>query len=186
MIPLASLWMPILLAAFLVFFASALIHMALRWHNAEYRRLPNEEVVRSAIRSASLPPGQYLLPYCVEGKEVRTAEMQQKFKDGPVGMLTLRANGMPNMGVSLGSWFVCTVVVAALVACLAAVALPAGANPKAVFHVTGLATLLAYLTGSVVNAIWMGRPWFGVALDALDSLLYAGLTGAAFAWLWPA
>jgi hypothetical protein len=40
---LASLWLPILLAAVGVFVVSSLIHMLFKWHNRDYRKLPNED-----------------------------------------------------------------------------------------------------------------------------------------------
>ena len=50
---LAQLWMPIVLSAVLVFAASSLIHMVLKWHNADYRPLANEDAgSRSRSRSA--------------------------------------------------------------------------------------------------------------------------------------
>ena len=45
---LASLWLPILLSAVAVFVASSLIHMLFKWHNRDYRKLPNEDAVRAA------------------------------------------------------------------------------------------------------------------------------------------
>ena len=59
MITVASLWMPVLLSAVLVFFASSLIHMVFKWHNAEYRKLPNEDAVRAVVGAYgahALPP----------------------------------------------------------------------------------------------------------------------------------
>lgn len=185
MLTLASLWMPILLSAVLVFFASSLIHMVFKWHNSDYRKLPNEDAVRAVLGSAQLPPGEYMLPHCVHGKEMGAPEMQQKLKDGPNGMLTLRANGMPNMGTSLSQWFVFALVLAALAACLSCLVLGRGAAQHTVFHFFALVTFMSYAAGSFVNGIWMGKPWRAVGKDALDSLIYAALTGAAFAWLWP-
>lgn len=186
MISLASLWLPTLLSAVLVFFASSLIHMLFKWHNAEYRKLPNEDEVRAAMGKGGLTPGQYILPHCVGGKDMQQPEMQQKLKDGPNGLIVLRANGLPSMGSYLGQWFVLTLVVAALAAGLGCMVLSPGANSHLVFHFFAMLTFMSYATGSFVNAIWMARPWSAVAKDALDSLIYALLTGAVFAWLWPA
>ena len=46
MLTLASLWLPIVLAAVAVFVVSSLIHMVFRWHASDYRKLSNEDEVR--------------------------------------------------------------------------------------------------------------------------------------------
>ena len=43
--------------------------MAVKWHNAEYRQLPEEEAVRAAFQKADTAPGQYVLPWCMDPKE---------------------------------------------------------------------------------------------------------------------
>ena len=37
MIPLTTLWLPILLSAVIVFFASSIMHMVLSYHKSDYR-----------------------------------------------------------------------------------------------------------------------------------------------------
>ena len=48
MVPLAALWLPILLSAVIVFVVSSLIHMVLPWHENDYVRVPT--------RRPSAPP----------------------------------------------------------------------------------------------------------------------------------
>lgn len=57
------LWLPILVAAVLVFVVSSLIHMLFEWRNSDYRKLPNEDHVLAALRAGSPAPGQYVLPH---------------------------------------------------------------------------------------------------------------------------
>ena len=45
---LGALWLPIVLSALLVFVVSAIIHMVLKYHNRDYKQLPNEVAVRAA------------------------------------------------------------------------------------------------------------------------------------------
>jgi len=85
MIPLIQLWLPILLAAVLVFLASSLIHMVFKWHNSDYRPLPNEDEVLEAIRKGAAAPGQYLFPYCPNPKDMGTEEMSGNMTWGPLG-----------------------------------------------------------------------------------------------------
>ncbi len=61
MVPILDLWLPILLAAFLVFLMSSLIHMALRYHANDYRKLPDEAAAAGALRALDLPDGLYAL-----------------------------------------------------------------------------------------------------------------------------
>ena len=60
---LTQLWLPILAAAIAVFIASSLIHMVFKWHNADYRALPNEDDVRRTLSTANLSAGYYVTPH---------------------------------------------------------------------------------------------------------------------------
>jgi hypothetical protein len=184
MILLASLWLPILVAAVAVFFASSLIHMVFKWHQPDYGVLANEDQVGAALRAGSPAPGMYMLPHCKEMKDMGTPAMQEKFKQGPVGLLVLRAPGMPGMGKSLGQWFALNLVVAVIGAHLAGHSIP-GADFHHIFHFAALVTFLTYGGGSIQSAIWMGMPWRAVLKDLLDALIYGLLSGLVFAWLWP-
>ena len=185
MFPLTSLWLPILLSAVFVFIASSLIHMVFKWHNSDYLKLPNEDEVRDAVRKDSPAPGQYVLPYCADMKAMGSEEMRKKYADGPVGILTLRANGAPKMGSSLLSWFIFLVVVALFAGYIGHVALPAKTHYLTVFRVVGSAAFMAYGLGSLPAAIWMGHPWRAVLKDLADAVIYALLTAGTFGWLWP-
>ena len=48
MVTLAALWLPILVSAILVFFASSLFHMVLPFHRSDYRKVPSEDAVMNA------------------------------------------------------------------------------------------------------------------------------------------
>ena len=50
MVPLTALWLPILLAAVIVFFGSSLLHMVLRYHRNDFRQVPQEPAVLSSFR----------------------------------------------------------------------------------------------------------------------------------------
>jgi hypothetical protein len=185
MVSLTQLWLPILLSAVFVFVVSSLIHMVFKWHNSDYRQLPNEDAVRAAFKGAGAEPGMYVIPHCKEMKDMGSPEMAAKFEEGPNGMVFLRPTGMPGIGKSLGQWFVLSLFVAFTVAYLAGMSLHSGAECMLVFRFTATATFLAYATGSVIMGIWMGQPWGAVIKDVFDGLLYALVTGGAFCWRWP-
>jgi hypothetical protein len=183
MVPLEQLWIPIVLSAVLVFAMSSLIHMVFKWHNSEYRGVANEDEVRRVLRGNA--PGQYIVPYCPDHKELAKPEVQQKFIEGPVAMMNMRAPGPPTMGPMLGQWFGLNLVVAAVVGYLACHTVPAGVSFLAVARVVSLVTFLAYGAGSVTNAIWWGKPWSAALKELLDAFLYGLVTAIAFGWLWP-
>lgn len=103
MISLPQLWLPILVSAVLVFVASSLIHMVVKWHNSDYLTLSNEDEVRAAIRKTNPAPGQYLLPSISDMSQLKTPEVQRKFTEGPVGFLALKKSGTPNMAPGAGA-----------------------------------------------------------------------------------
>ena len=179
------LWLPILLSAVLVFIASSLIHMVFKWHNSDYRGLPNEDAVRAALRAGTNPPGQYVLPYCGDMKAMATDDMQQKYREGPVGLLTLQANGPFNMGGALVRWFLFNVLIAAIAAVVAVQVLGIAGSANRAAHLIGMLSFLSYSGGSVQAAIWMGKPWSVVAKDLLDGLIYGTITALTFQALWP-
>jgi hypothetical protein len=185
MISLAQLWIPIVLSAVLVFAASSLIHMVFKWHNSDFRKLANEDEVRAAIRASNPEPGQYIIPHCGDPKEMQKPEAQQKFKEGPVGFLTLGRPGAPSMGRPLALWFLLTLVVSLVAGYLASRTVPYGASFLAVCRVVGIVTFIAYASGAVQQAIWMCKPWPSVAKDALDAFIYGLVSAAVFGWLWP-
>lgn len=182
---LGALWLPVVLSAVLVFVLSSIIHMVLKYHNRDYRKLPNEDAVRAALRAGNPEPRQYVIPYCAEMKEMESPEMRQKFIDGPVGVLNLRRPGPPTMGPMLLQWFVYTLVVSLFVAYVAAHAIPARASYLDVFRIVGAVGFLAYAAGQVPAAIWMGKPWAVAGKEVFDGLLYGLVTAGTFGWLWP-
>jgi hypothetical protein len=182
---LLQLWLPILVTAIGVFFASSLIHMVFKWHNSEYRALPNEDEVRNALGSVKLNPGLYSTPHCTDMKEIQTDAMQQKFIQGPVALITIRAPGAPAMGKYLLQWFILNIVIASLGGLLALQTMGIQANPHYAGHFIGLFSMIVYACGSVQESIWMGRPWSATLKNILDSLIYGAVSAVVFWQLWP-
>ena len=185
MVTLGSLLVPIVLSAVLVFIASSIIHMVLKYHNKDYRPLPNEDAIRAAIRAGNPPPGQYIIPYCSDMKAMEKPEVKQKYIEGPVGVLNLMRPGLPKMGKYLSQWFVFILVVSFFIAYIAAHSIPAGARYLEVFRVVGAVGFLAYAAGQLPAAIWMGKPWKVAWKEAFDGLVYGLVTAGTFGWLWP-
>lgn len=186
MTTLAALWLPILLAAVFVFFASSALHMVLPIHKGDYRKLPDEGSALAALRSAQVPPGQYMFPCPTSMKDMGSPEMLAKYQQGPVGTLIVRPTGVPQIGPALGQWFVFCLVVSVFVAYIAGLGIAPGRDGAHVFRVTGAIALLGYAFSSVTDSIWKGVLWSTTAKFVFDGAIYALVTGATFAWLWPA
>ncbi len=186
MVSIASLWLPVLVSAVIVFVASSVLHMVLKLHRADYQQLPGEEQILATMRQAGVDPGNYMFPHCSDPAEMASPEVKTKFEQGPVGFVNIMPSGPPAIGRSLGLWFVYSVVVGVFVAYLAGRTLAPGADYLAVFRVVGTASFLSYGLPNLVDAIWKAQRWSTTFRHLFDGLVYALLTAGVFGWLWPA
>lgn len=176
-----SLWLPILVSAAAVWFASALIWVALPWHKKDFSGVSDEQGARSAL--GGLTPGNYMLPYCRDQNELKDDAVRKKFEEGPVAFLTVLPNGLPTMGGKLVGSFLYNVFVGILCAYLVTRTLAADADYLAVFRVSGTVAFIAYSIAYIQDSIWFARPWSITLKSCLDALIYALLTGGVFGWL---
>jgi len=186
-IPILSLWLPIVLAAVLGFVASSVIHMFLGYHKTDFRKLPVEDQVQDALAPFSIPPGDYVLPYAEDTEEMKSEEYKSKVERGPVAFITVvDGRSFFNMGPQFVQWFLYLVVVGVVVAYVAGRTLPAGADYLSVFRLTGTVAFAAYALALPQRAIWYKMSWSSTAKSIFDGLVYALLTAGTFGWLWPA
>jgi hypothetical protein len=185
MTALSTLWLPILLSAVAVFVVSSLIHMATPWHKSDYPKLPNEDRVRDALRPLAIAPGDYVVPRPSSREEMRSPAFADKMKQGPVLMLTVMPNGPSAMGKSLTLWFLYSVVVGVFAGYVAGRALPSAADARRVFQFVGVTAFVGYAAALWQMSIWYRRAWRTTLKATVDGLIYALLTAAVFAWLWP-
>ncbi len=183
---LASLWLPVLLAAVFVFVVSSVVHMVLPLHKGDVAKLPDEQPVMDALRASGVKPGHYWFPGVCSMEEMKSPETQARFAQGPVGYLILRQNGMPSMGKSLLQWFVTSLVISLVTGYVATIGLGTEAAGDDVFRLTATVAFLAYAGATVNEPMWKGARWDVAWRFVFDGLLYGLATGAAFAWLWPA
>lgn len=182
---LLQLWMPILLGAVLAWIASALIHMALKYHNSDYRQLASEDEVAAALRKGGPTPGIHSIPYCTDMAKMSEPAMQAKFSTGPVALVTVFPNGMPPMGKLVGLQFAYFLVGCLLIGWAATLALAPGAEYLSVFRVVGLVGFLGFGWAVVPFSIWYGHPWSTTLKYLFDALVYGLIVAGCFAWLWP-
>jgi hypothetical protein len=185
MVSLASLWLPIVVSAVIVFLASWIVHMFLPHHRNDFAKLPQEDAVLEALRGWDIPTGQYLAPYANTAAQMKLPEYVEKRKRGPALFLTLATGSDPGMAKPLAQWFVYLLVISLFSAYLACAAVPAGAPYPAVFNFVGVAAFMAYALGHVHQSIWYRQAWSTTGKYFIDGLIYSLLTAGVFGWLWP-
>jgi hypothetical protein len=185
MVPIVSLWLPILLSAVFVFIASSIIHMLLPVHAGDYRKLPSEDAVMDSLRKFNIPPGDYLVPRAGSMKELGDPAFVEKMTRGPVAMMTVMPSGRPSMGPQLAGWFVYCVGVSVFAAYIAGRALGPDAHYLAVFRFAGATAFIGYSLALWQNTIWYKRSWVSTLKSNVDGLVYGLLTAGTFGWLWP-
>jgi len=185
MTSLASLWLPIVLSAVIVFIASSIIHMVLPWHKSDYLPVPQEAQVMDALRPFAIPPGDYMMPRCSDMGQMRSPEFLEKMSKGPVLVMTVFPSGPMSMNRSLALWFLYCVVVGLFAGYVACSALPPGAPYLKVFRISSTVAFVGYVFALWQMSIWYRRDWITTLKSSVDGLIYALLTGGVFGWLWP-
>jgi len=187
MVGVASLWLPILLAAVLVFVASSIIHMFLPYHKNDFAKVPDEDRVMDALREVDVPAGDYVVPHAGGDPEVMKSEaFREKAKKGPVAFMSVLPSGDPfAMGTQLTQWFVYCVVVSVFAAYVAGRALEPGAAYLEVFRFAGCTAFVGYALALPQRSIWFKLSWSTTLKSMFDGLVYGLLTAGAFGWLWP-
>ena len=183
--PFGSLWLPVLVSAAVVWIASAIVWMALPHHKSDYSKLKSEDGVADALRKLALEPGQYLLPYMGDMKQLKDPAFVKRLEDGPIALFRVRQNGVPTMGANLTLYFIYCVLVSFVTAYVAWHTLTSAASFQDVFRLTGMIAVASYTMALIPESIWMWRPWNVTLKSACDSIAYGVMTGLIFAWLWP-
>lgn len=184
MVPLLDLWMPIVLSAVAVFIASSIVWMALPHHKSDYKKVTNEDRLLDTVRECTSGAGSYYFPWCKGAADLKDPAVKARFEKGPWGMITVWGK-QPNMGASLGIWFVYLLLVSFVTAYLSATALPYSASFMSVFRFSATGAGLAYAIANIPSGVWKGEPWPAVIKHVIDGVVYALITGGIFAWLWP-
>jgi hypothetical protein len=185
MVPLASLWLPIVISTVIVFLASWIIHMFLPHHRSDFLKLPQEDALLDALRSQNVSPGQYLAPFANTPAAMKQPEYLEKRKRGPSLFLTLSPGGDMGMGKSLLQWFVYLLVISVFTAYVTGDALAGGTPYTAVFKFVCVVAFMAYALGHAHQSIWYRQEWSTTIKYIFDGLIYSLVTAGVFGWLWP-
>lgn len=182
MVTITSLWLAILLSAVLVWIASALVWMVFPHHKTDWKKLPDEEGARRALKG--VPPGQYSVPWAGGMEAMKNPEFMKKYQEGPNAFITF-TTPMQSMGKPMAQVFVFFLVVSIVVAYVTSRTLDPGAAYLQVFRVAGTTAWIAHGFAQIPESIWFGRPWSATFKGLGDGLLYALLTAGVFGWRWP-
>jgi hypothetical protein len=185
MLPVTSLWLPILVSAIAVFIVSSIIHMVVGYHRADWTRLSSEDEVQAALRRFNIPPGDYMMPCPASPAEMQKPEFKARVEKGPVFVMTTWPAGHQGMGKSLALWFLYSVVVSIFAGYVAGVALGPGTPYIRVFRLAGTVAFAGYALALLQQSIWYHRRWATTVRSMFDGLVYALFTAGTFGWLWP-
>ncbi len=186
MVPVLSLWLPIVLSAVAVFVVSSLIHMVLRYHQNDFAEVPNETAVMDALRPFNIPPGEYGMPRPKGMADMKSPEFLDKWQKGPVAFLTIfPKSASPGMGTQLVYWFIYCLVISVFAAYIAGRALGPPASYPEVFRFAGATAFLGYGAALWQQTIWYKRKLSTTVKSTIDALIYACVTAGFFGWLWP-
>jgi hypothetical protein len=177
---LASLLVPIVLSAVVLFFASFLSWMILQLHKDDWRKIEREDEFMAAVKPFNLPEGSYIFPRCSNPEEMKSEAFQAKYKAGPRGIMTILAP--TNMGVNLAMTMAYFLVVSFGLGYLAGIAFKPGETFLNVLRFVFTAGLLAFLASVVQHSIWFRNRIVG---HVIESIAYALIVGVIFAAMWP-
>jgi hypothetical protein len=185
MVGLFALWLPVLVAAVIVFIVSSVVHMASPWHKNDYPKMENEDKVMEVLRPLNIPPGEYMVPRAADMKEMRSAQFTDKMNKGPKAIFTVLPNGPTPMAKSLIYWFLYSCVVNIFAGYVASRALHGDTEYLQVFRYVGTVSFVGYSLALWQMSIWYSRSWGTTIKATVDGLIYALLTAGTFGWLWP-
>ncbi|MGH7132139.1 MAG: hypothetical protein ACREJO_09365 [Phycisphaerales bacterium] len=185
---LLSLWLPILLSAVVVWFASMIFGMALPHHKQDWIGLPDsqggEDGFMDDLRKRGIKPGNYLFPDFRGREALKSEKVEKALKEGPVGHLSVWPTPL-TMGDKIVGTFILYLLVSILIAYLTRVAIPGPAEFARVFQFAITAGILAYCFSFIPSALWWGSYKRTIVAHVIDGIIYAAITGAIFAWRWP-
>ena len=177
---MTALWLPIVISGVVLFFASFIAWTILPHHQADWKKLDNEEALMDKVRELDIPPGNYMFPYTTHKEGMKDPKFEELYKTGPRG--TLNTWGMPNMGMNMFCTFLFFLVTAAIIGYVSFAAIGRGASFMHAFQIVGTIGILTYSSAGIPNGIWFKRNMLN---DIIDGIVYGLIIGLLFAVMWP-
>jgi hypothetical protein len=179
-----------LVGAVVVYIALSVVHMLTGLAEAGVTNMPNEDAVMAVMRSSIHEPGFYFFPgtnqsasMSKEEKDAEGQRYQQKFEQGPNGILIYHPGGQAfSFGKLLANQFVINLVEAFLAAGLLSL-LPAGTSYGMRVFAIVLLALFAVMGTNAEYWNWYGFPGrytLGYSLGTVLSWTAGGLAMAPF------
>jgi hypothetical protein len=188
MVNLTELWMPILIATVIVFFASSIMWMLLPHHHKDIQFLEDKESgYVEAVKSLDIKPGLYMYPGCDHSKsksDEKKNEIKERWDAGPWGVLTVYP-GKPNFGMNLIKTFIAFLAITVFVGYITGIGIAPGSDYLHVFRVAGATAVLGHCMGGLCGSFFMGKPTRFIITDFIDGVVYALITAGIFASMWP-
>ncbi|EMI46078.1 hypothetical protein [Rhodopirellula sp. SWK7] len=175
-----DLWLPILLSGLATHILSTLNWMVFPHHKPEWTKLPSEDQLQDLVVLEKIPPGQYMLPFCDRPDEMKSEAFKGK-QAKCTGMLILW-DAPINMGTAIAKTIAFFFVAAFVIGYLASLALAPGASFGKVIQFVATAGLLTHCAAHFPHVFWFKRR---IAMEILDGVVYAAVTGLVFAFFWP-
>ena len=176
-----DLWKPIVATGIATHVWSTLAWTALPHHKPEWTKVPVEDQLQDLIANQQVPAGQYMFPFAEGGKDAATEEFKQKNAKCR-GMLIVWAHPLTMGGAIIKTlaWFF---VAAFTIGYLSSLALAPGAPFQKVIQFVTTAGLLTHVAAHFPHVFWFRRK---IAMEVVDGVIQAAITGLIFAALWPA
>lgn len=179
---LMDLWLPILLSAVALHFASFMAWVILPHHFSDKKKLEQEDKVMDLVRELNIPPGNYMFPYVNTKQEQGSKEYQDKYNAGPTGLLDVYPK--ISMGANLAWTFVYFLVTATVIGYITHVACDPENTREfiKVFRFAGTVGILTYASSGMLNRIWFKAR---MITDFIDGIVFGLILGLIFAALYP-
>lgn len=184
-VSVTALWLPILLAAVLVFVASSIIHMVLGYHKGDFQKVPREDEAMAAMRPFNLAAGDYCMPRAESMADMKSEAFKKKWSAGPVMFFTVMPNQNAGMGAQFVGWFLYSLFIAMTAAYVTGLAYGPGADYMHIFRMATTVAFIGYAGALPSFSIWFKRSWRTTIVGMADGLVYGMLTAGALGWLWP-
>ncbi len=171
---------PILLSGLATHFLSTLFWTAMPHHKPEWQGMPAEDEFMDWTKKHSLNSGQYVFPFCADGKEAASAEFKQK--QGTCNGMLIFWPTPTHMGKAIALTLTFFIIAAFVIGYLASLALQPGASFMKVFQFVTTAGLLAHCSAKFPFVFWFRRK---IGMEIIDGVAYAVATGLIFSAMWP-
>ncbi len=161
----------------------AFAHMALNLGESSLQRLPNEAAVMATLREGHPSDGLYMFPHWNETLtgDAAMADLEAKYKQGPIGMLIYRQSAQEVMPPSMLLKEFLGGLVASAFAAFVLSRISWGVLSSA--RAAGLCAVAVWFSHSFSEWIWYGYPWLWVVSALFEQTVGWMLAGGSMAFV---